>query len=72
MKTVLSGSFAATALVLALSTTAFAQGKGVSESKGGAYKGQDEVRTVPEPGTLALLGLGVGALAFIARRGKKK
>lgn len=74
MKTVLGSSLAASVLALALTTTAFAQGKGVSDSKGGPYKGtgyQEVVNTVPEPGTLALLGIGVAGLAFIARRRKK-
>ena len=74
MKKALGMSLAATALALGISTTAFAQSKGVSESKGGQHKGggyEEDVRTVAEPGTLALLGAGVVGLAFFARRRKK-
>ena len=75
MKTALGTSLAATALALAISTTAFAQNKGVSESKGGPHKGgagyEEDVRTVPEPSTLALLGAGIAGIVFLARRRKK-
>lgn len=74
VKTALSALLAASVLALALTTTAFAQGKGMSDSKGGPYKGtvpDQEVRTVSEPGTLALVGAGLVGLAFFARRHKK-
>ena len=74
MKTALGTSLAATALALAVSTTAFAQNYGVSESKGGPHKGggyEEDVRTVPEPSTLALLGAGVAGIVFLVRRRKK-
>ena len=73
MKTALGTSLAATALALSISTTAFAQNKGVSESKGGPHKGggyEEDVRTVAEPSTLALLGAGLAG-TVLARRRKK-
>jgi hypothetical protein len=37
-----------------------------------AFASNGPIASVPEPGTLGLLALGVGAAALIARRGRRK
>ena len=78
MKMILGRVLAVTVLALAVGTPALAQGKSDSAPKGGYSKGGDskggyenDSFTVPEPGTLALLGLGVGGIVFFALRRKQ-